>query len=254
MKTKLLGLFIIPLTLCSCSSSKNEKAIKNIMSFENKRIELTVDELISFIDLGIDFPLLMYTEYCSLCDKAIENINNYIKDSHQQFYSIVMNQSIKDTLYQKYPTYFNINESYPKIAIFNDKEVSYKIDTNDTQNYTALKRLLTSNLIETNLYTLTTKESYKEYKENNKDYMLFSFIDNSNESTNYIYKKIINNDKKALFLPKNSLNHSLIALIDGENNLGIDTFTYLSIYEDGINKKASNYLDLSKEEIDSLFL
>ena len=191
MERKLLALLsFVPLHLTSCNSVKNENAIYAIMNGnENDVIELNAESVEYMINEKYSFPLLMYTNQCSYCEKAKENLSTLSKKLGIAAYQIEMYTASINYLSEVFPDYYSKEDSYPFLYIIKEGEITYKSSTSDLTDAFNLKKLLKSYTIETKIYTATDVDNYYRFK-GNHEYVIFTY-DSSTYELHHLYSKYL---------------------------------------------------------------
>ena len=244
------GLFTLLLSstalLSGCKSVKNENAIYSIMNYEKEVIELKAESVNLMISEKYSFVLLMYSEGCSSCIKAKENLTKVTKDLGFATFQIEMYDASIQYLSENHPNLFNANNSYPFIYVFNEGSVPYKSKLNDLKNATNMKKMIKSYSIETNITTMTQIDSYNKYKSNNSEYMLFTYdssvSDEKEVYRNHLYPSAATSSKKLLIIDKMTAKSELISEIYKDYGLsGEDGFDLLSTTIDGQIKTTLRY-------------
>ena len=236
--------------LCGCSSLHNENAIKAIMNYEGQAIEIKAESLDYMIKQKYSFPVLMYTEQCSFCMRAKENIAKYADENGYAIYQIEMYTAPIEYLSNQFPDYFSTENPYPFMYFFNNGNVSYKTSIEDLINYTNFKKMMRSYLIDTNIANLTDLEYYNAYKKDHESYLLFIYDSRVNEEkeiySKYIFNSSIKTNKNVLIIDKRTANGALTEEIRKEYGEGFDI---LSIYSFGQIKTTLRYASASGLEI-----
>ena len=238
--------------LSGCSSFKNENAIHSIMNTEGSVIELKAENLEYMINQQYSFSVLLYTDKCSYCTKAKENLTKLSESSGYAFYQIEMYSASINYLSEKLPTYFSSEDVYPFMYIFNQGNISYKTSVEDLTNMTNLKKMTRSYLIDTSIMNLTSLEYYNVYKKDHSSYLLFAFDSSQKDEKDiyakYIYSRAIQKDKNVLIIDKMTAKSDLISEINKEYSEGFDI---LSIYSFGQIKTTLRYASESGSNIDN---
>ena len=196
----------------------------------------------------------MNTESCSYCDKARENADKAVKETGIEIYQIEIFYASQMELISKYPTLFKEGDQYPKMYFFNEGKLSYDGSYDSLTNYSAFKRMIKSQCIDTNIFTLTTLDGYSEYKNKKQNYLIFTYDSKSEIGkeiySNYLYSAASKSSKNTLIIDKNTANSDLISEINNEFE---NSFFTISIIENGQIKTTLNYSSQSGNEIKNLF-
>ena len=251
----LLG--ISSLLLTGCSSIKNENAIYAFNSYEKGVIELKAQSVENMINENYSFSLLMYTEQCSYCTKAKENLSKVTSELGFASYQIEMYNGSINYLSEKLSDYYSTSDSYPSLYIINKGQLSYKSQPGDLTNYSNLKKLIKSYSIKTNTTILTTLESYNEYKVANKEFMLFTYDsslkDEQKVYSNFLYPMSAKSSKNLLIIDKITAKTELISKIYEDYSISLNnTLDVLSITFDGQIKTTLRYTSESGSSINDL--
>ena len=255
MRKGLLSLLICSSVLFSgCKSVKNENAIHSIMSYEKEVVELKAESVSHMIDERYSFILLMYTEACSSCTKAKDNLSKVSKDLGFATFQIEMYDASIKYLSEHHPQLFNVDDSYPFLYVFDEGSVPYKSKYDDLNNSTNLKKLIKSYSNETKITNMTKLESYNEYKTNNSEYMFFTYdssvLDEKQVYINYLYPLAMSSNKKLLIIDKMTAKNDLISKIYKDYGLSDDdSFDLLSTTTDGQIKTTLRYSSESGSNI-----
>ncbi len=247
-------LLTLPVLISGCGSIKNEKAIYSTMSYEKEVIELKAESIEHMINNKYSFALLMYTEQCSYCEKAKENIDKATKELGFTLYQIEMYTASINYLCEKLPDYYKTNDNYPFMYIIKDGAISYKSSTKDVSDYSNMKRMLKSYSSKTNIITLAKDESYVNFKKENKSFILFTY-DSSSKQENNLYSKsllsaAINSNKNVLIIDKNTAKRPLFDLICSDYSISDgQSFDILSAVIDGQIKTTLRYTSESGSNI-----
>ena len=251
----LLG--ISSLLFTGCSSIKNENAIYAFNSYEKEVIELKAQSVENMINENYSFSLLMYTEQCSYCTKAKENLSKVTSELGFASYQIEMYSGSINYLSEKLSDYYSTSDSYPSLYIINKGQLSYKSQPGDLTNYSNLKKLIKSYSIKTNTTILTTLESYNEYKVANKEFMLFTYDsslkDEQKVYSYFLYPMSAKSSKNLLIIDKMTAKTELISKIYEDYSISFnDTFDVLSTTFDGQIKTTLRYTSESGSSINDL--
>ncbi len=222
------------IALSGCSKNiKNENAVVSFNSYEHEVIDLNFRQLEYMIEQNYSFPLLMYTEDCSSCLTAKENLAEVAKDIKYQTYEIEMDGATSKYLSENYPDLFSVNDIYPSLSIINNKTISYKSPLESLNNQLSLKKLLKAYSLDTNITTLTTFDSYLEYKSAKKDFLVYAYYIDE-EDTSFIYHEYLlpaclKSNKNVLIINKSIAEFDLFYEIESISRNANESFI---IYED----------------------
>ena len=245
---------VASLLFTGCSSVKNKNAIYTFNSYEKEVIELKATSVENMINENYSFSILMYTEQCSYCNKAKENLSKATSELGFATYQIEMYSTSINYLSEKLPDYYSTEDTYPFLYIINKGQVSYKSKVEDVTNLSNLKKLMKSYSINTNMTVLTKLESYIEYKNANKEYMLFTYdsslVDEQNIYSNFLFPMAAKSNKKLLIIDKTTAKIELISKIYEDYSVSLnDTFDILSTTIDGQIKTTLRYSSESGSNI-----
>ncbi len=228
----LLCVFATILSGCSSRVVKNENAHYAFSSYEHEALEINANTVKYMLDNDFSFSLFMYTEACSSCQKGKELIDEYVKKNPYQIYQIEMETNAVNSL-EKYSDVFK-GLSYPTLMCFNQGKLTYTITSKSFKNYTGLKKVLSPQMIETDIYTLNKKENLNAFINEREYFLTFtydSFASNCKEAFNYFYSKAKTGAGTTLILDKSAFDSS-IDLTDNS----------LILFENGQIKTTVNYL------------
>ena len=252
MQKRLITLLIIlSFTIAGCGSMKNEKAIHSIMNDESDVIEVKAETVEYMFKEKYSFSILMYSNNCSYCEKAVDNLKSIKGELNYSLYQIEMYIASIEYLSDKLPNYYSSNDSYPFLYVVKEGEVSYKSKIEDLTNYTNLKKMIKAYSIDSNITTLTGLGSYQKYIKNHEEFLLYTYdsslLDEKDIYSSYLYSKAINASKNLLIIDNKTAKSELIAKINEEYG---DGFDILSINSQGKTKTTLRYYSESGSEID----
>lgn len=142
MKSKfVLFLTTIALFLTGCNSIKNENAIYAINNYDKQVISLSAKSITNMVKEKFSFNLLIYTESCSYCNTAKENIDKVQKQINYAIYELEINEGTLDYLIEELPSVFNREQIYPCLYIIDKGEVSYIAQYNELMNSSQIKKM-----------------------------------------------------------------------------------------------------------------
>ena len=256
MNKKLLSLlFITPFLFSSCTNGlKNEKAYKAINNLDNIEIKIDSVSLKYMVNHKYSFPVLLYTEDCSYCSKARDNLAAYNQERPYGVYTIEMNSSVLSELTSFNKELFPTNMSFPVMYNFNNGELTYSIGPTDLIDYRSFDNKLTAQLLDSNISTFTTTETFNSYNIKQDSFLLYIY-NSSNNSNNTIYEDKIyplakDSNKNTLILDEKYCNSALLSKISLLYNL--DKLDVLAIIENRQKKTAIKYDTASGNSIDNL--
>ena len=252
---KRIGLIFLSasIVLCGCHSIKNDNAIKVIKNLDHEPISINAETVEYLIKQKYSFHLLAYTEACSYCDKAKTNIEKLSKEVDYVIYQIEIYDASKEYLVNNLPDIFNSSDVYPSLYIFNGGNTSYKSDYSDLITYSKVKKMIKAYSVDTNIATFNTLDSYKTYKKQFNDYLLFTFDSGSSDEnitySKYLYSRASESKKNTLIIDKNTAKPDLLKEI--YEYFETDE-CFLSIVENGQIKTTLEYENQSDLEINKL--
>ena len=242
MKRKIFALLLTTIALTGCKSIKNESAYKAINNYEHQVIEINAQSLKYMIEQKMSFPVLLYTEQCSFCERAKNNVSKLSKELNYAFYQIEIYSQNKQYLVNELPSYFKMDDTYPSLCILNSGNISYKSKAVDVINYSPFKRIINAYHLESKITTLTNFESFKDYRNEKEDFLLFSYDSHSSEDkmiySNLIYPLASKSNKNTLIIDERTVNSAFFDEIDDSYN---SNFSSLTVYENGQIKTTLDY-------------
>lgn len=250
---------ISSICLISCPSAKSQTAIRSINNCDKSVISLTAKSVAYMIKEKYSFDLLLYTEECSYCEKARTNISKIANNTNYCFYQIEMFEGARDYLIKELPDYFSIEDTYPSLYIFDKGKITYKSNYKDLQEYTNFKKLVNAQNIETNIYTLNDLEVYNKFDSAKGSYLLYTHSSDSENGNNYysdyLFDVASKSSKNTLIIDKYTAKTDLISKIYQKHNIDSDeTFSFLSIVENGQIKTTLHYNEQSGQNFNDLVL
>ncbi len=256
MQKRLITLLTtLSFTITGCGSIKNEKAIHSIMNDESDVIEVKAETVEYMFKEKYSFSILMYSNNCSYCEKAVGNLKSIKDELNYSLYQIEMYTASIEYHSDKLPNYYNVNDSCPFLYVIKEGEVSYKSKIEDLTNYTNLKKMIKTYSIDSNITTLTGLGSYQKYVKNHEEFLLYTYdsslLDEKDIYFSYLYSKAINANKNLLIVDKKTAKSELIAKINEEYG---DGFDILSLYSQGKIKTTLRYYSASGSEIESFIV
>ena len=256
MKSKFVPLLITSLSLLSgCNNLKNENAVIATNNLEKAPIELTARNLEYLVKQNYSFPLLTYTEGCSTCQIAKDNLKTTAKQVNYSLYQIEMYQSNIDYLVSNLPNLFTRNDYYPSLYIIDNGKISYKASYSDLQNQGNLKKLINAYSINSNIYTLSSLEKYNSFTNKNQNFLLYTYSSDEYDEASFYSQKLLplasKSDKKTLIIDKCTSKTELITKIDQNIN---DSKYSITVFENGQIKTTLDLLNQSGDNITDLLL
>ncbi len=212
MKRKFLSLILCVFStiLGGCSSRSDSQGIKNetayytFTSYERKPFEINASSVNYMITSRLSFTLFLYSRDCYLChQKGKGLVEEYASKNPFQIYQIEMDASAKNYLEKRHDIFEGL--SYPTIVCFNNGIATYIIGPKSFDNYTSLEKVLTTQMIKTNVYTLSNKDSLDSFTNDVKDFLVFTYNSNGNYCSsqfNYFYSKAKISEKTTLVLDR----------------------------------------------------
>ena len=153
MNRKLVTLLILPIiSLTSCDKLKSETAIHSLMSKKHEVIELSAIEMMNMVNEGFGMTVLFYTEQCGFCRQAQDSIGKMAKNYNYAMFQVEINKQNEEYLNEHFTVSDIGGLGYPAMHLFDNGQLNYKINGSSLLSYSALKRVLIPELIETNLY------------------------------------------------------------------------------------------------------
>ena len=258
MRKKLLALLssiVLTLTGCGESTIKNENAIYVATSFDKKVIDINRETFNYMLQEKHSFFVLLYTSFCSYCQKATENLAKVTKDQGYTTYQMDVGANV-------------INEdgveTFPNLYVVKEGNISYRATVDEVKNQDCLRRLIKGYSYKTNIVSLTSFDSYKDYKKNHSDFMLYTYCSNSPDYnsdnvtikdyySNLIYPAAIKSNKSLLIIDKMTAEKALFAEICQDIGISQDSdFSNVAIFTNKEKQRAIQYHSVSKDDVEDL--
>lgn len=243
----LMPIMLIP-TLSACQDTAH--SVIQIKTSDNSftYVELGFDQLCYLIDSKQDFILETYSPNCSHCMDLVPLLDKYSQNNDVLFYRINMFALYQDgeknkELNELYPDIFQ--EDYvPTIKYITDAKLTYQVSSNKFGSYSALERIMNKHKINSNIEMVNTLEAATNYKNKNKNYLVFAYDLNTSTSldlaSHYLITREIADAKKNVLL----INTASFAgnLEEIKALFGADSNSFSSLIKDGEIKRSINYL------------
>lgn len=263
MKRLLTTIVLLASTcLTGCQKMKSETAIYSFMSVnsDEKVNKIDAPTVEYMVNNGFNFNLLLYTESCSYCEKALESVQEEQSRTNILIYKIEMDAVTIKYLSDALPTLFSIEDAYPAMYLFSEGKISYKIPYDKLTDYKTLHRVFYPQIKETKNYVLSD-ESFFDYLINDATTALVYTYDSSiqkddNDLASRAFDAVNkSSDYYGVFIDKNVAKTALISKFYHYFNFAEDDkFDYLFTIQNGQIKTIVRYLVDDGNQIDSLFL
>lgn len=256
MKKILIGL--IPLFAISSLTGCQDKAhsILAIKSIDDSFtfVELSVDQMKNLYESGTQFMVEFYTDYCGHCKDLEPLLTQYSQKNNNVIYRINLtssevNKEYSEKIGDKYPDILDI-KYIPQIKYFNEKELTYDVDSNKFSSYDSLNKSLNKHFLSSTITMISSMSALKDYDSKNNNYLAYLYdLDDFKSielSKNELIKKEIVKAKKNIVL----INKSTFA----HNFADLQAFYNHDITSFVVQKKGQQIktIDYSKDDGSSL--
>ena len=251
-------LLVAGVSLTSCQKMKSENAFFTLMSEEEHLQQIDAKEVEHLIQNEFSFCLLMYTENCSYCEKALESseaIQNMIGCC---VYTVEMDQPTISYLSSSMPSLFCVNDTYPMMYLINEGKISYKIDYEPLKNYKSLQRVLYPQIYPSDIFQIQGEQSFNRLLHEGTIALVCTYDSSTHNNISSLVKKVYDyghrsEDYWAIFIDKNTLNTGLISSFCDLYSIELDeTFDYLFTVNKGERKTTVRYLSDDGNQVDQL--
>ena len=261
MKKLFIAIALLTSTcLTACQKMKSETAINSFMSTNSdeqlNQLDATAVEYM--INNNFNFNLLLYTESCSVCEKALESVKEEQSRTHLLIFKIEMDAVTIKYLTDALPSLFKTDDIYPAMYLFSEGKISYTIPYNKLTDYKTLHRVLYPQVRETKNHILTN-DLYFDYLFNEATTALVYTYDSSMTiKGDEIGCKAFDTVNKShdyfgVFIDKNSAKTALISKFYTYFDFTEDEqFDYLFTIKNGQIKTTVRYLSSDGNEINNL--
>lgn len=245
-------------TLTACQKMKSENVMYSLTTNEEDLVQIDAKTLEYMIKNEFNLNVLMYTENCSYCERALESAKEEQNRLKCLIYKIEMDQSIISYLSDVLPSFFTKDEVYPSMWLFKEGKISYKIDYNNLQHYKSLNRVLYPQLYTSKMIVLVDPERFEYALNDATTALLYTYDSSKVENNAELVKKVFNvstkpSDYFTVFIDKNSAKSGLISKFYDYCGLTDDgEFDYLMTIEKGQRKTTVRYLSADGNQIDNL--
>ena len=246
------------LLFSSCAHiKKNSNAYASFNKYNHEITEITAKTLEYMIDRKMGFSVLLYTENCSSCAKAKDNLKDIAEVTNYSLYQIEMNSASISYLCSAFPTLFNTNGIYPSMYLFNGEGLTYTSSYIEVTDKAKLKNLINAYNYETGVYVIDDLDSYNSFKSTQNDYFFYTYSSLEKDKT-FAYEKTtiseaLNSDKTCLLIDKYASKSELISEICKEFNLSTtDDFTIISVVKNKEKITTLNYSVASDDDVYNL--
>ena len=223
---------VLFLTLVSC---KSENAIPLINDYDfvasgtTNLIDITVDEFINKMNHKDSFAFLYHSETCSSCKVAYQTISAYVQENHYTIYGLSNTLYTKEILEEKYPKVFK-DRSNPQLMLFNKGELTYSHGYSNLEKLDNFKTKNKNRVKQTEIYTLTSENAYKDYVEKNENTFVFIYDqwneDQYNTYVNTYFQIASKSSKQSLVIEKSRINDGLISYFSQNYLVNITTQSF----------------------------
>lgn len=245
---------IIAVTLTGCNSLKNKDAFYATNNLDKTVIQLNPFSMEYMVKEKYSFSVLLYTDQCSYCDTAKENLYKCQEEISYSLYKLEIYNSSLKYLKEKLPDLFN-ELSYPLLYIFNEGQLTYKSEYSDLSNLASLKKLINAYHLDSNIYTTNETKRFNSFIKNKRDFLLYTYdskvLDEKDIYSNCLFPLAKQSSKNTLILDKNTANEELFEEILEKYKINQSQFV---IFENAQIKTAIDYSSISGEEINNLLV
>lgn len=244
-------------SLVSCEKAKSKTAIFSMITSQEELLEVDAKTVEFMINNKYNFNLLMYTQSCSYCEKALESAQLEQNRYNLAIYALEMNQASIAYLTENLPSLFSKDDIYPAMYLFADGKISYKIDYNNLTSQKSLHRVLYPELRLSTLVTFTGEQGFMYALNENTTALVYTYDSSSKNDIGSLTKKVIETGLRSdvyytVFFDKFAVKSPLISDFYQYTGFTEDSaFDYLFIVEDGQIKTTVRYLSADGNQIDS---
>lgn len=195
------------LTSCDSFSSKINGIYNTYLLIDTNSgdyiIDLSAEELITYIEGDLDFPLYFYSKNCSTCNLVSQHLKKYCSDNKITFYGFDYASNMND--YQLLLDYndeiFKREIVTPRVLLFSEKNLKIEVNSTKFSSYSLFSKTLNSFIYETNLYSVSDFETLKYLDSYGSNYVCFTFK-NTNQLTifNQTLKEYIHPEQLPIYL------------------------------------------------------
>ena len=257
---KIVSLLFVISSICfsSCQKVKSDTAIFSMSTHRGELQVLTAQQAGYMIKNEFNFNLLLYTEGCSYCEKALESAYEVQIRYDYAIYKLEMNAAAYSYFLTTFPSLFKQDDIYPALYLFSEGKISYKIDYETLQNYKSLARVMVPQLYSSRILCFQDCDAFEYYFNEATNALVYAYDSSRDDNNGQLTQKIINyggkpSDYFTIFFDKNTANSTLISKFYQYTGLSNEsTFDYLLLLENGQIKTTVRYLSADGNQIDNL--
>lgn len=258
MKKRLL--FVLPIlaatTAVSCSGIDEDHSIVAMKNYDSIALnlgletayEINSDKLYNMLDNKYSFVIEIYQETCSLCQTFAPILDEYIKNTHREFYRLGLNSKEEiESFYwleNEFPDVFSEFSGTPAVYYIDEGKLTYSVNPAKFSSYTAFSKIADKHFYDKNFYSVSSLfglETYLHDKETSFIYMMDPTSIVSSEVYRQIHNEIKHSDKNVLIIDSASITEENYAQICAKLDVGVTD--HFAIYYNGQDvKKNVNYL------------
>ena len=244
------SLLITPMLLTSCFGSESIYQITNYDLVANddsdKYVQdLSTQELISFLDVGFEFPLYFYSKNCASCETVGEHIANYA-NQHKVLiygYDYASNMANYHLLNEYDSELFPSRVVTPRVLLIKDGELALNVHSSKFSSYRKFEKTLSVFLKRSNLYSLTAFDSFEYFTSEFDEFFAFAYKNSNKDSftliTQLLYEEVSSFGKPILLLDEEKMSQSDIDSFS--NYIGVNDLSSYCFYKKDGNLIKTNH-------------
>ena len=242
LKWLVFNIALLPL-ISGCQDKQHSITAINTMGTGQSFIEVTVSQTSKLIASKQPMVLEIYSTYCEACKDLEPRLKSYAEGSKKAIYRLnigEVDQSVfQEQLRDVYPDIF-IREYTPAVYYIKDGTLTYEVSPKKYSSSTALKSIMNKHFLSSNITIINDLASFETYKNNNQNYLAFSYDLDSAVSlcvaNDYFFESSINYN--VALLNKAHMSEQFDSIKD-QFNTSDDAFA--SLVKDGNIIKTINY-------------
>ena len=198
MKKRLLVLFPILLlpTITACQDTAHSIVPINVGFNDKVDIQLTIENFETLVNSKQPFAVEFYSPYCGHCEDLDVLLTKYMEETRNLIYRCDLSVLDADefaTFQSKYSDII-VDNYVPAIRFINDGHLTFDVNRNKFESYTALRSILNRHFLSSHLNIVSTANGFNEYTNRKTSYIAFAYNLDLPVSVDVAAKYLINSE------------------------------------------------------------
>lgn len=252
------SLLIALLTITSCATGYKKIDIEanfDILSNQSVSfIELNEKKIINKLKNKDDFLLYLYAPECFSCSNTNEALNEILIKENYTIYKYCPLSKDYNLLLEYDDSIFPVEIKTPRIISFKKGKLNLEINSGRLGKASLLSKSLSSLNTKNYFYTLTSKNSFLNFKKQFSNFYLINYssinFDNLKEENYLNIKNLLNKNKKiTLFIKEDEINEELKSFLNSEYDFFLNEKMSFSSFENNNLKVSYDFNEINIDNI-----